>query len=114
MYGGRIVEMGPCADVIRSPAHPYTQGLLASRAGHAVAKGARLVAIPGSPPDLANLPPGCAFAPRCSQVFDACRSAIPDPVVTGHGHFSCCLRTQATALSPVPAGGVALALGAVG
>src|SRR3954453_5560572 len=64
MYGGRIVEMGSCADVIRAPAHPYTQGLLASRAGHSVAKGGRLVAIPGSPPDLANLPPGCAFAPR--------------------------------------------------
>ena len=66
MYGGRIVEMGSCATVIRSPAHPYTQGLLASRAGHSVAKGSRLVAIPGAPPDLANLPPGCAFAPRCN------------------------------------------------
>jgi peptide/nickel transport system ATP-binding protein len=59
----RIVEMGSCGGVIRAPAHPYTQRLLASRAGHAVAKGARLVAIPGSPHDLANLPPGCAFAP---------------------------------------------------
>ena len=114
MYGGRIVEMGPCADVIRSPAHPYTQGLLASRAGHAVAKGSRLVAIPGSPPDLANLPPGCAFAPRCSQAFDPCRTAVPDPVVTGHDHFSCCLRAPAAALSPVRAAAAALAHGAVG
>ena len=70
MYGGRIVEMGSCAGVIRAPAHPYTQGLLASRAGHSVAKGGRLVAIPGSPPDLANLPPGCAFAPRCSRAIE--------------------------------------------
>jgi len=76
MYGGRIVEMGRCGDVIRGPAHPYTQGLLASRAGHSVAKGARLAAIPGSPPDLANLPPGCAFAPRCSQAIEACRNTV--------------------------------------
>ena len=96
------------------PAHPYTQGLLASRAGHSVAKGARLVAIPGSPPDLANLPPGCAFAPRCSQAIDACRKAIPDPVVIEPGHFSCCLRVQAPAFSPALAGGAALAHGAVG
>jgi peptide/nickel transport system ATP-binding protein len=114
MYGGRIVEMGSCADVIRAPAHPYTRGLLASRAGHAVAKGARLVAIPGSPPDLANLPPGCAFAPRCSQVFDACRGTVPEPVVIGQGHFSCCLRTPGAALSPPRAGGVALAHGVAG
>jgi peptide/nickel transport system ATP-binding protein len=95
MYGGRIVEMGPCAAVIRSPAHPYTRGLLASRAGHNAAKGSRLVAIPGAPPDLANLPPGCAFAPRCSQAGDPCRHFVPDPVVTGEGHFACCLQTRA-------------------
>jgi peptide/nickel transport system ATP-binding protein len=100
MYGGRIVEMGPCRDVIRAPAHPYTQGLLASRAGHAVAKGARLVAIPGSPPDLANLPPGCAFAPRCRQAIGACRATVPDPVILGPDHFACCLRTRVTALAP--------------
>ena len=103
MYGGRIVEMGPCAKVIRGPAHPYTQGLLASRAGHAVAKGARLVAIPGSPPDLANLPPGCAFAPRCSQAIETCRSAMPDAVVIEPGHFACCVRAQAAAFSPTRA-----------
>jgi peptide/nickel transport system ATP-binding protein len=100
MYGGRIVEMGRCGDVIRGPAHPYTQGLLASRAGHSVAKGARLVAIPGSPPDLANLPPGCAFAPRCSQAIETCRKTVPDAVVIEPGHFSCCLRAQPTAFSP--------------
>jgi peptide/nickel transport system ATP-binding protein len=111
MYGGRIVEMGRCADVIRTPAHPYTKGLLASRAGHT--KGARLVAIPGSPPDLANLPPGCAFAPRCREAIDACRKSVPDPVVVEPGHFSCCLRTPPAALSPRHAGDVAPAHGAV-
>jgi peptide/nickel transport system ATP-binding protein len=97
MYGGRIVEMGPCADVIRTPAHPYTRGLLVSRAGHSVAKGARLVAIPGSPPDLANLPPGCAFAPRCSVALDTCREVVPDAVKITPDHFACCRRVTAAA-----------------
>jgi peptide/nickel transport system ATP-binding protein len=112
MYGGRIVELGACAGVIRGPAHPYTQGLLASRAGHGVAKGARLVAIPGSPPDLANLPPGCAFAPRCSRANDACRRSIPEPVAIAPGHFACCLRAEAPALSSARADGTALAASA--
>jgi len=99
MYGGRIVEMGPCGDVIRAPAHPYTQGLLASRAGHAATKSARLIAIPGSPPDLANLPPGCAFAPRCKLADDACRQAVPEAVAIETGHFACCLRARPAALS---------------
>ena len=94
MYGGRIVELGPCAKIIRAPVHPYTQGLLMSRAGHGTAKGGRLVAIPGSPPDLANLPPGCAFAPRCSQAIEACRKTMPAAVVIEPGHVACCLRAQ--------------------
>jgi peptide/nickel transport system ATP-binding protein len=100
MYGGRIVELGPCSRVIRAPAHPYTQGLLMSRAGHGARKGGRLVAIPGSPPDLANLPPGCAFAPRCSQAIEACRKAMPDAVVIEPGHLARCLRAQPTAVFP--------------
>jgi peptide/nickel transport system ATP-binding protein len=94
MYGGRIVELGSCRAVIRAPAHPYTRGLLASRAGHAAVKGARLVAIPGSPPDLANLPPGCAFAPRCSEAIDQCRLSVPEPVFAAPSHFACCIRTR--------------------
>jgi peptide/nickel transport system ATP-binding protein len=98
MYGGRIVELGSCAKIIRGPAHPYTQGLLMSRAGHGAAKGGRLVAIPGSPPDLANLPPGCAFAPRCSRAVEACRKAMPDAVLIEPGHVARCLRTQPAAV----------------
>jgi peptide/nickel transport system ATP-binding protein len=97
MYGGRIVELGPCAKVIRTPAHPYTRGLLMSRAGHVTTKGGRLLAIPGSPPDLANLPPGCAFAPRCSQVIESCRKATPTAVAIEAGHIACCLRAQPAA-----------------
>ena len=103
MYGGRIVEMGSCAAVIRNPAHPYTRGLLASRAGHAAQKGSRLVAIPGAPPDLANLPPGCAFAPRCPEAAERCREVIPQPVYTDATHFACCLRAVAATAEPARA-----------
>ncbi len=93
--------MGPCPALVRGPAHPYTQGLLASRAGHA--KGTRLVAIPGSPPDLADLPPGCAFAPRCGRAIEACRAGVPDATVVGRDHFACCLRVQPAPSAPTRA-----------
>jgi peptide/nickel transport system ATP-binding protein len=108
MYGGRIVEMGSCAAVIRAPAHPYTQGLLASRASHGDATARRLVAIPGAPPDLANLPPGCAFAPRCRLAADLCRQSVPDPVFLEPDHFACCLRMDA-AQHPAPSAAVVAA-----
>ena len=76
MYAGRIVEIGPAREVLASPGHPYTRGLLASRPGHV--PGARLDAIPGTVPDPAMLPPGCAFAPRCRDRFAPCDAARPD------------------------------------
>ncbi|WP_341704421.1 ABC transporter ATP-binding protein [Ferrovibrio sp.] len=91
MYAGRIVESGPVRDVIRAPKHPYTQGLLASRA-HDAMDGARLDAIPGAPPDLAALPPGCAFAPRCSRADDGCTLQQPGLATVGPGHEARCLR----------------------
>lgn len=96
MYGGRIVETGPVRDIIRRPRHPYTIGLLKSRAHDAMARGTRLDAIPGSPPDLANLPPGCAFAPRCRLALPACSEAMPDPVAVGEAHEARCFRTDQT------------------
>ncbi|MBN8944857.1 MAG: ABC transporter ATP-binding protein [Rhizobiales bacterium] len=96
MYGGRIVETGPIRDIIRQPRHPYTIGLLKSRAHDALAKGTRLDAIPGAPPDLANLPPGCSFAPRCKLALPACTVATPDPVAVGAGHEARCFRTDQT------------------
>jgi peptide/nickel transport system ATP-binding protein len=91
MYAGRIVEIGACRDVIRTPAHPYTIGLLASRAAGSLAKGERLAAIPGSPPDLSNLPKGCAFAPRCKAVQPICESAVPEESSVGSGHRARCV-----------------------
>ncbi|MCA3261773.1 MAG: ABC transporter ATP-binding protein [Telmatospirillum sp.] len=74
MYAGRIVEEGPTGEVLRKPAHPYTQGLLDSLPSIA-APGEDLRQIPGSTPSLANLPEGCAFAPRCAFADAACKSA---------------------------------------
>ena len=76
MYAGRIVETGPVRRIFRTPAHPYTQALLASvpRLG---ARARTLTAIEGQPPDLATLAPGCAFAPRCPHVMERCRAEAP-------------------------------------
>ena len=96
MYAGRIVEIGPVRDVIRAPRHPYTIGLMATRAHGGRLAGNRLPAIPGSPPDLANLPPGCAFAPRCTLADAGCRVAAPPAIEVSAGHAVRCLRTDAT------------------
>src|SRR5678815_870388 len=76
MYAGRIVEQGPVREIFRRPAHPYTQGLLASIPGGAA--GSRLKAIDGTIPNLAALPPGCSFGPRCPDHMAVCDSKFPD------------------------------------
>src|SRR6202161_3842162 len=72
MYGGRFVESGTAREIIRTPRHPYPQGLLASTVDGGM-RGTKLETIPGTPPNLAQLPPGCAFAARCRYAVDACR-----------------------------------------
>ena len=96
MYAGRIVEEGPAATLIRAPRHPYTMALLKSRAQGALAQGARLETIGGAPPDLAALPPGCAFAERCRYAQPACRDAPPALVQLAPNHQARCIRTEAT------------------
>ena len=88
MYAGRIVEIGPAREVLASPHHPYTRGLLASLPGSV--PGTRLEAIPGTVPDLAMLPPGCAFAPRCPDRFSACDASRPGPVAVSPGRSARC------------------------
>ena len=89
MYAGRIVDEGRVADIIRSPRHPYTKGLLGARVELAHGRD-RLITIPGAPPDLAAMPPGCAFAPRCAQVSDLCRAEVPALMpVGGAGSVAC-------------------------
>jgi peptide/nickel transport system ATP-binding protein len=95
MYAGRIVEEGSARDVVLDPHHPYTIGLLRSRADGALAKGTRLKTIPGSPPDLANRPPGCPFAPRCFLAEEQCRVEAPPSVDVQTGHRAACWRTEA-------------------
>jgi peptide/nickel transport system ATP-binding protein len=95
MYAGRIVESGPVRDILRQPGHPYTQGLLGStlRKGE---RGRRLVAIPGAPPDLAALPPGCAFAPRCPKAEPACGAGLPPMVRPSANREVLCRRFETT------------------
>jgi peptide/nickel transport system ATP-binding protein len=91
MYGGKIVETGALRQIVRTPRHPYTRGLLASTvlAGH---RGKRLGTIPGAPPRLDRLPEGCTFAPRCAFAVAACtREAIPI-VSLGPEHSARCLK----------------------
>ncbi|GGH18594.1 ABC transporter ATP-binding protein [Alsobacter metallidurans] len=95
MYAGRVVESGSVRDVIRGPRHPYTRGLLASRVERAQ-KGDRLETIPGSPPDLTALPPGCAFAPRCSLAAPQCREIVPPLAEVGPAHTAACIRVAET------------------
>ncbi|MFN5158510.1 MAG: ABC transporter ATP-binding protein [Betaproteobacteria bacterium] len=100
MYAGRIVEEGTARELIHAPRHPYTQALLRSRAHGALAQGQRLVPLPGAPPDLSRLPPGCAFAERGRLAQDACRAQQPPAVELAEGHRARCLRTDATADIP--------------
>jgi peptide/nickel transport system ATP-binding protein len=82
MYAGRIVETGPVDDLLDAPAHPYTQGLIASIPS-SVPRGERLVPIRGMTPSLVNLPAGCAFAPRCPRASDLCRNQKPEREALG-------------------------------
>jgi peptide/nickel transport system ATP-binding protein len=93
MYAGRIVEYGSVADVLMRPAHPYTLGLLSSTV-HGQSRDTPIEAIPGSPPDLRNLPRGCSFAPRCKFQIAACTDAFPPRVEAGVNHTASCLRVD--------------------
>ncbi|WP_253916600.1 ABC transporter ATP-binding protein [Streptomyces sp. MNP-20] len=76
MYAGRIVEKAPVHEIYQAPAHPYTRGLLDS-IPRLDQKGQDLYAIKGLPPNLTNIPPGCAFNPRCPMAQDVCRTDEP-------------------------------------
>jgi len=98
MYAGRVVEQAPARALYRTPRHPYTCGLLASVPRLDGPAGQRLVPIDGAPPDLAALPAGCAFAPRCTRAEPACLATRPRlRDVSGeasHRHQHACLRDE--------------------
>ena len=89
MYAGRIVEAGPVLEVLSSPRHPYTQGLLAAVPALDAPRDAPLADIPGTVPPPSAWPPGCAFAPRCSRAGDICRRDAPPDVVSGLRRTAC-------------------------
>jgi peptide/nickel transport system ATP-binding protein len=78
MYGGSVVENAATPELFAQRAHPYTRGLFAARPRLGLARGTRLTTIAGSVPDLVDLPAGCAFADRCPDAVEACRSHAPE------------------------------------
>src|SRR5262249_57366505 len=87
MYAGKTVEMGSTSQVFSDPGHPYTRAWLRclTDAGQ---KRQQLVEISGQPPDLARLPPGCPFAPRCPQRQAICEQVAPPTVTLESGHVA--------------------------
>ena len=91
LYAGRIAEIGPTADVLNQPAHPYTHGLLRSRLTLDTARHRKLAALAGSVPSPVTPLPGCAFAPRCVLATLACVATPPDPTTIAPGRVSACI-----------------------
>ena len=102
MYGGRIVETGTLHDVVKTPTHPYTRGLLSSTVIGGV-RGTKLDTIPGAPPRLDRLPQGCAFAPRCKLVQPVCREGEIADAVLAPGRSVRCIMAGSTVSVAVPA-----------
>lgn len=90
LYAGRIAEIGPVADVVQRPLHPYTAGLMAS-IPHLDHAEPRLRQIPGAMPRLDRIPAGCPFNPRCPERFAKCVMVRPEPVAVGGSQVACFL-----------------------
>ncbi|MFM9035483.1 MAG: dipeptide ABC transporter ATP-binding protein [Mycobacterium sp.] len=110
MYAGRAVESAGVEDLYSDRRMPYTAGLLGSVPRLGAPRGERLVPIPGAPPSLVALPPGCPFAPRCPLATDDCRAAEPDLTTVAPAHTAACIRTeQVSGRSAADISGVATA-----
>jgi oligopeptide/dipeptide ABC transporter ATP-binding protein len=90
MYAGKIVEQGSVRAIYAHPCHPYTLGLLRSVPRLDEPRRAKLHPIDGQPPDLTQLPPGCAFVSRCTYAIDRCRHEVPVLRAVTEGHLSAC------------------------
>jgi len=101
LYAGRLVEEGPVDDILDTPRHPYTRLLIDSLP--TLEEKQALRGIPGLPPSLLSLPPGCAFAPRCPFAFDRCRSETPLLQPVGERQRAAChLYPRHAELPPIP------------
>jgi oligopeptide transport system ATP-binding protein len=89
MYAGKVFEQSPTRELFKVPGNPYTKGLLRSVPDPMAEQGA-LYQIPGLPPDVAHLPPGCPFSPRCERAEEICRQEFPPFVQLNAEHFSLC------------------------
>ena len=94
MYAGKVIERGEAHEIYSNPRHPYTVGLLRSVPRLDLPRRAKLDPIEGQPPDLINLPPGCAFRERCRWAVDKCATDTPELVETSDGHLSACFRAD--------------------
>ena len=92
MYAGRLVETAPASAIYRKPKHPYTRALLKSIPPISGGGAGTLPAIPGHPPDLGNLPSGCAFHPRCPDAAEECRETVPQLRQIDGKHSVACFR----------------------
>lgn len=90
MYSGRLAEIGPARQVVKEPCHPYTRGLMGSIPAIG-ADSERLTQIEGTMPRLNDIPPGCAFHPRCTEVMKRCSSVRPNPVAVNGSNVACLL-----------------------
>jgi peptide/nickel transport system ATP-binding protein len=97
MYGGSVVEDGPTRSVFAHRMHPYTLGLFGARPGLRTPKGRKLVTIPGTVPELVDLPPGCPFAGRCAFTIPECHVTVPPPAEVEPAHHARCIRLDAVA-----------------
>ena len=100
MYAGRVVEIGPVAEVIHHPAHPYTKGLMGSIPSM-TSERERLMQIDGAMPRLNAIPAGCAFNPRCPQAFERCRVERPELLAAGATRAACWLHVDQATGVPV-------------
>lgn len=91
MYGGRIMETAPAIPLYKTPRHPYTQGLMRSIPSLDGDVNVELATIDGQPPDLANPPPGCPFAPRCEFALSECHAAVPALEWINQEHARACI-----------------------
>ncbi len=99
MYAGRLVETGPTDAIYGEPMHPYTLGLMASVPRLDLPRSRELHVIKGLPPNLARLPQGCYFHPRCYLANDRCKKESPEMVEVGEEHYSACFRWSEVKLS---------------